>query len=668
MKKSKGILFLATAALSLAACSSGLTAGTTEEKESGSSKPESTSASTEAAAKDLLKADSIDVAHVHNNRLTLTYNNATPITMPDGSVVNQGDLKPIWQYISDQVGVQVNDVALQDAAASEYIELQATNGFTEADIYSGNVASSFMRYGQEGYFLNLKERLDDMPSLKKYFEENPSIEKAVTAPDGGIYYVPYVQELGHHAMVFFGREAWVTSLLDSTDQHEAETGTITTAYQGYWDERNEKNVVQLQNAAGQAGTLDRDTALSILLDYIKETYPDLEKPSDLYLGAEAQYDIDELVALWRVIKVSPNTLSKVTTGQVVEGALTTPFFVRSSGNHANYLMRFANYFGGQIIYGVDGESYFYLNEDGELTFSLNEPGSIEAFSHMRDIYKEGLIYEEIANENNEDNFRNVLYGSDADPNNKQFGFMTLDWIASTAAATPNTDAMLPPVSTFSGHEDEFVHYIGGSRPLESYGWAISSGSSEEEVNAALTLSDYMFSKEGASVFNFGTPDMLVEGETFKGPDGLEYPKINQWMFDQAAALKNNDLMMFEKEFLGMNLQLPYPKSIGVEYQFTTENGLEAWDLYQNNGVLQPSYDATENLLKITPTVWPINEQQQARIDQTNIGTEQRDLIRLYIMNSSAGPQSEQELLQSFEQGNLDTYVKVYEELYQSMPH
>lgn len=662
MKKKVGYLFTATAALALAACGNDL-AAQTEESSSKATSESTAVSSTETIEKvELETADALDIAHAQNNKQTLTYNQSTPITLPNGETIVQGDLKPVWQYISDELGFQISDKALQDATASEYIELQATTGFTESDIYSGEVAASFMRYGQEGYFVNLSERLDDMPNVKKFFEDNPSLLKTVTAPDGGVYHLPYVPELGYHSMVFFGRPDWVTTLLDAEEGLETETETVAINYEGFWDNRHDDNVAKLQNEAAQGGQLDRDTALQVLKDYIKETYPDLEKPSDLYLGEEAQYDMDEIVALWRVIKASPNTLSKVATGEVVEGAITTPFFVRSI-DHTNYLLRMINYFGGQV--GGDTSSAFYVQEDGKLGFSWNDPGAIDAYTQLREIFAEGLIYPEIANTNNEDNFRDVLFGSDENGANTQFGFMTLDWIASTAAASDKIEAMLPPMTTFLD-DKEFVHYSSGYRPLNPFGMAVSAASSEEEINAALTLFDYIFSEEGSKVLNFGTPDMWEEGEVFTGPDGAEYPKMGDWLFDQAAEYSNNDLMTFMKYFLGANLQIAYPKSIGAELQFTNDIGLAAWDLYQNNDILLPSYDAENIRLKATPSIWPVSEQQQARLGQTNIGTEQRDNLKLYIFNSSAGPQSEEEIVQMYEDGNIDTYMQVYQEMYDAM--
>lgn len=664
MKKKLGFLFTAAAALTLAACGNNLDAGgddgasnTDTSQQTGST---DTGSTTETV--DLETSDVLNIAHSQNNSQTLTYNQTSPITLPDGKTVVQGDLKPVWQYISDEIGIEIVDTALQDAGPSEFLELQATTSFADATIYSGDAGSLYMRYGQEGYFLDLTTRLDDMPNVKRFFEENPSLLDTVSAPDGGVYHLPYVPELGYHSMVFFGRPDWVTSLLDTEEHLEAETETVGVIYEGFWENRHDKNVVDLQNEAANGGTLDRDTALNVLLDYIAETYPDLANPSDLYLGADAQYDMDELVALWLVIKTSPNTLSKVSTGEVVDGALSVPFFIRST-NHTNYPLRLINYFGGQI--GGDTQTTFYIDDAGELQYSWNEPGALAGYTRLRELFAEGLIYNEIANENNDENFRNLLYGNDDNPDNTQYGFMTLDWIASTSTASDKVAAMLPPVTTFF-EEDEFVHYIGGYRPLLGFGMAVSTNASEEEINSALTLFDYIFSEDGHNVLNFGTPDMWVEGESFVGPDGTEYPKIGDWAFEQAAALSNNDMMSFMKYFLGANLQIAYEKSIGVELQYTNDIGLEAWDLYQNNLVYQPGYDAEENRLKEIPVIWPINEQRQARLDQTNIGTDQRDEIKLYIYGASAGPQSEQDIIDLYEQGNFETYMNVYRDMFNEM--
>ncbi|MGB8982535.1 MAG: hypothetical protein WCC12_11710, partial [Anaerolineales bacterium] len=40
-----------------------------------------------------------------NNQRTITYQQATPLELPDGTVISQGALKPMWQYVSEQLGI-----------------------------------------------------------------------------------------------------------------------------------------------------------------------------------------------------------------------------------------------------------------------------------------------------------------------------------------------------------------------------------------------------------------------------------------------------------------------------------------------------------------------------------------------------------------------------------
>ena len=270
------------------------------------------------------KADNLKInLCMRNNSRTMTYQKSDPLTMKDGTVITQGDLKPTWQYISNALGINLVDTAVQDQAASDMLDIQAATNFKSATIFGGSsCASQLMNYGAQGYFINIKEYLDKMPNLKAYLNKNPNIAKAVTAFDGGIYHLPYAAEIGNYARVYCGRPDWVKALLDSDSQLENESHTLTVYYKGYWKNRHASNVIDLQNAAARGGVLDRNSALSVLLNYIKKTYPKLEKPSDLYLGRTAQYDIDELIALWRVVELSPNTLSKVTTGKIVPGYIT----------------------------------------------------------------------------------------------------------------------------------------------------------------------------------------------------------------------------------------------------------------------------------------------------------------------------------------------------------
>ena len=51
-----------------------------------------------------------------------------------------------------------------------------------------------MEYGQDGAFVNLKDYWEYLPNFRKYLDENPDVEAVITAPDGNIYHIPYIQD------------------------------------------------------------------------------------------------------------------------------------------------------------------------------------------------------------------------------------------------------------------------------------------------------------------------------------------------------------------------------------------------------------------------------------------------------------------------------------------
>jgi len=613
---------------------------------------------------ELVLAKSLDLnIALGNNQRTITYQQATPLQMPDGTVISQGALKPAWQYIQEQIGIELKDVAIQDQKADEMMDVAAATGFEGAVIFGGDsIAEDFMSYGAQGYFIRLNDYLDQMPNFAAYLEANPNIATAITAYDGNIYHIPYVAEIGNYARVFTGRETWVTGLLDSADALVPETHTLTPAYEGVWD-RHPTNVIKLQNAAA-AGTLTRDVARDTLLAYIVETYPDLEKPSDLYLNDTAQFDIDELVALWRVIELSPNTLSKLTTGAVVEDAQISPFFVRQT-SYREDLLRFIPYFNGQRVHGSDSyRARFYLDHEGLLHFAYAQDKFLEGVGYLADIYSEGLIHSEFSDESITDDFRRPHYAQDKEEGHKQFGFMTFDWIASTTAANPDVVGMLPPLTKMGS--DEFIYYVENTRVIKPDGWAISAASSPEEINAALVLFDYFFTEEGNILQNYGTPDGLEADEAFVAPDGTQYPKFNQWLLDTACELKNCDVSAFLRDFIGSQIPIGYQKEIGFEFQYTKNRGWDAWALYINKGVVSTSYGSEDPLFRLVPPVFSLTEQELAKLGQLAISEDQVDQIFLFITSADTAVDSIEALKELYINAGVEEYIEVYRKAYERM--
>jgi len=595
-----------------------------------------------------------------NNQRTLTYNQPTPLEQPDGTVISQGQLKPTWQHIQSQVGIGINDVTIQDQSSGEMIEVSAATGFDSANIFGGNgVADDLMAYGAQGYFVNLNDNLDKMPNFAAYLEANPNIAKAITAYDGGIYHAAYAAEIGNYARVFNARTEWITGLLDSDEMLEAETNTLAPLYEGYWD-RTGSNVVDMQNAAAD-GELTGEIARATLLEYIATTYPELENPSDLYVGAGAQYDIDELVALWRVVELSPNTVTKITTGEVVADAQVVPFFTRRSRDRFD-AFRLIPYWGGQRVFGSDATgARFYLDADGELQFSFNDPGFLEGVGYMQQLYAEGLIHADFFDTSNSDNFRSVLYAADGEEGHNQFGFMTIDWIASTTASNETVESILPPLTQVGS--EEFIHYVENTRVIKPDGWAISTSSTEEEINSALALFDYFYSPDGVIVQNYGPPYAQTEGGVYVGGDGIEYPEFSQWTLDNSCEFKDCNMSSFLRDYMGSLIPLGYQKEIGFEMQTTINNGPAAWELYFNAGVATPSYESVDPLFRLVPPVFSLTEQDTAKLGTLAVGEEQAEQIFLFIAGADTAVESTEALGQLYADAGIEDYVEVYRNAY-----
>lgn len=613
-------------------------------------------------------AEVLNIQHAQgNNSRTMTYQKANPLTLPDGTIITQGELKPTWQYVEKQLGFKISDNTVQDQKGSEMMDIAAATSFSSDTIYGGqSIIEDFMKYGSQGYLENLKDNLDKMPHFKAYLEANPNIATAITAYDGGIYFAPYAAELGNYARAYIGRPAWVVALLDSTDELEAETHTLNVAYNGYWD-RNATNVIDLQNAAANGGVLDQATALKVLKDYIVATYPNLSKPSDLYVGDTGNYDIDELVALWRVIELSPNTLSKVSTGAVVPNSEISPFFVRKS-KYRYDLLRMLTAFNGTRVHSSDSENArHYVDNDGVMHYSYADEGFLDKLNYLQQWFSEGLVHSEFADLSIKDEFRKSLFFADDNEGQRQFGFMTFDWFGSTTKGSDKTFAFLPPVTTITDAGiTDYVHYIENTRAIKPDGWSISSAASEPQKNAAYKLFDYMYSEEGHKAQIYSIPEATEADAVFVGPDGTEYPKFSEWTVSAAEEFKNGDISSFLRDFMGSLLTVGYQKEIGFELQVTSEHGFEGWDLYTKADVLTMSYDAESNYLRVMPPVISLTEQDVAKLGTVAVGEDQNDKLYIFITGDGSVVGSTEEIKKEYADAGIDKYLSVYQTAYDRM--
>jgi len=81
-----------------------------------------------------------------------------------------------------------------------------------ADIVQHYGKDDFFRYGAEGAFVALDDLIEQhAPNIKAFLEKRPDVKKFITAPDGKIYYIPYVTD-GEVAEGWFIRKDWLDKL------------------------------------------------------------------------------------------------------------------------------------------------------------------------------------------------------------------------------------------------------------------------------------------------------------------------------------------------------------------------------------------------------------------------------------------------------------------------
>ncbi len=119
---------------------------------------------------------------------------------------------PVFKEMQEITNISLKNTANPVGTNSvEQLLLQAVDRFP-SDIYGGdNIASYFMQYGPEGGFLPLNDYWDNLPNFRAFLDDNPDVEAAITAWDGNIYHIPYIQS-GGVARTYFMRTDWLDNL------------------------------------------------------------------------------------------------------------------------------------------------------------------------------------------------------------------------------------------------------------------------------------------------------------------------------------------------------------------------------------------------------------------------------------------------------------------------
>lgn len=618
----------------------------------------------------------------------ITYQQANPLTLPDGTVVTAGDLKPMWSYLAGLMNADFVEVTVPGQKGADMITTECASNFSGANIYGGqSMGSSLMLYGAQGKFVNLSEKLEEgkLPAFKAYLDENPDVRKAITAYDGNIYHIPYISEVGEIARAMIMRGDWVMALLDAEGAAYDEND-FATAYNGYWvgdnarvgenggivtpkegiavEKKTSQNIIEIQNALE---VKNGKTLTEAFIQYIRDNY-DYEKPSELFLGEKAAYDIDELVAIMRCVKANPAYLTN--------GAADTmwPMFSRQS-NFREDMLRFSVYWGGVPCHGSDAyeDIEWTIDADGMLQYTYSTEGMYNVLNYFSQLYAEGLIYEDCLDLSVNTNFRSNLFKEDGT------GFITFDYLSSstTDALSHGLAVTMPPVGKING---VWQYYIANARTIKTDGWAISlAASTEEQIDRACAVFDWFFTDEGHLIQNYAMPEYIETDATYPGPNGTEWPKFTDWVVDSAAEV-GKGIADFLRNYLGTQLSVGYAKEIGFEYQGSSERCMDGWELLNNSTLTIQTYAGkgpegeNPNFYKLIPPVFSFTTRQAESITQsTDFSGVDEYMFNIVRYGTKGGApadtayaKSYDEYLQFFKDKGLDTLVAAYQAAYYVM--
>ena len=520
------------------------------------------------------------------------------VTLADGNTYNTGDLKPTWVEVEKILGVKFEDKYQGNGAAKEFEFWK--DRLNEVDMISGT-AATLSEYGEAGSLVNLAEYLDQMPSFKAYLEANPIVRLSITGntSTGAIYFSPYFDGVNDIERMPLMRADWVTKLLDGEGEFAADACNDTAApvYQPYMptsgtveietvtlDGTATEMVTKNYDASGnivalmnEKGAMSGVEAVNMLRAYIDACYGGYygTQRSNLFIGQNAAWDADEMVALLRCVVANPQTLNGTDS---VQG-----LFTREEANNQRRvdMIRLAGH-----LFGVRGmesrQDYLYVGNDNELHDARQETPAYEAMGRMHDMAEEGLISKAFI-DSSEENSGTYL--------ENDLGFMSYDYNQTQTimnATKLQSDAgekymavMVPVARWYDGTDENgvYMRFTESWRSVKTDGWAISKAGvegDEAKLNAALSLIDFAFSDRGQILMSYG-PDAFIKTkddgsyETFIF-NGKEMPVIADATFAELWDKANGNYTNYARMYLGSTLS--FAKSQAFEYQCTNEIGKE----------------------------------------------------------------------------------------------
>ncbi len=585
------------------------------------------------------------------------------IKLSDGVTYKVGDLKPTWVEVQNRLGMKFEDKWTgAGSAEKEFTKWESENKLGEVDMIAGS-ASKLQVAGAEGKVIDIAQYLDKMPNFKAYLDANPIVRLSITgsvqgATKGAIYFSPYFDGVNDIERMPLMRVDFVEKLLNGEGEFTAAASKnlAAAAYQPYMPTTGSVEVDVVKKDASGTEKVTKDyskygniiakmnaeasltgvQAVNMLRQYIDQTYNGYygTNRADLFVGQNAAWDADELVALLRCVVANPQTLNGT---ESIEG-----FYAREDFNLQRTVDAFR--FAG-TLFGVRGlesrQDYLYFDSNGELHDARQEAATYAALERMNAMKQEGLISASFndttaTTAKSDEYLKNDAGLMSYDYNQTQTIYNGTKLNDKGADATDTGEkymAILVPVAKWNDGDSatpDYFRFTESWRSVKTDGWALSKagiGNDVNKLNAALKLIDYAYSMEGQILMSYG-PDSFIKVknanattieekyETFNF-NGVQWPVISDGCAEDLQKFASGNYTNFARHFLGSTLS--FAKSQAFEIQCTHEVGKKGAEQISNAigfGVIKhPELAICDNMWYTSiPTVLPTTNQQNTIVN------------------------------------------------------
>ena len=125
---------------------------------------------------------------------------------------------PVFQKIAEETGKDVHYIYNTSMQYNNNPDPVGINGI-DAIYHSGLSNLKLYNYGKRNRIVAIDEYLEYMPNFSKILESRPDIKEALTSPDGHIYSLPRVEEMGlrsHPNILFINKRLLLTMIENGT--------------------------------------------------------------------------------------------------------------------------------------------------------------------------------------------------------------------------------------------------------------------------------------------------------------------------------------------------------------------------------------------------------------------------------------------------------------------